>query len=134
MPDKVGFARAALVLLKISIKTSLLIFLSSLKVIFSSNSVSFPFIFVVYPDPNGLSFSPSFIVIEAILGDKILLRCLFSYILIDFGKRENAQQFFLLMIVSLFCERLILKLYSAKYRSMLNSDTQEYIPRIQDFT
>ena len=40
----------------------------------------------------------------------------------------------LLKIVSLFCERLILKLYSAKYRSILNSDTQEYIPRIQDFT
>jgi hypothetical protein len=95
VPDKVGFARAALVLLKISIKTSLLIFLFLLKVIFNSNSVSFPFLFVVYPDPNGLSFSPSFIVIEAILGDKILLRCLFSYILIDFGKRENALQFFL---------------------------------------
>ena len=40
----------------------------------------------------------------------------------------------LLKIVSLFCERLILKLYSAKYQSMLNSDTQEYIPRIQYFT
>ena len=40
----------------------------------------------------------------------------------------------LLKIVSLFCERLILKLYSAKYRSMLNSDTQEYIPQILSFT
>ena len=40
----------------------------------------------------------------------------------------------LLKIVSLFCERLILKLYSAKYRSMLNSDTQEYIPQIISFT
>jgi len=40
----------------------------------------------------------------------------------------------LLKIVSLFCERLILKLYSAKYQSILNSENQEYIPRIQDFT
>ena len=40
----------------------------------------------------------------------------------------------MLKIVFLFCERLILKLYSAKYRSMLNSDTQEYIPRILSFT
>ena len=40
----------------------------------------------------------------------------------------------LLKIVSLLCERLILKLYSAKYRSMLNSDTQEYIPQILSFT
>ena len=34
----------------------------------------------------------------------------------------------------LFCERLILKLYSAKYWSMLNSETQEYIPLILSFT
>ena len=34
----------------------------------------------------------------------------------------------------MLCERLILKLYSAKYRSMLNSDTQEYIPQILSFT
>ena len=40
----------------------------------------------------------------------------------------------MLKIVSLFCERLILKLYSAKYRSILNSDTQEYIPQILSFT
>ena len=40
----------------------------------------------------------------------------------------------MLKIVFLFCERLILKLYSAKYRSMLNSDTQEYIPQILSFT
>ena len=40
----------------------------------------------------------------------------------------------LLKIVSLLCERFILKVYSAKYRSMLNSDTQEYIPQILSFT
>ena len=40
----------------------------------------------------------------------------------------------LLKIVSLLCERLVLKLYSAKERSMLNSDTQEYIPQIISFT
>ena len=34
----------------------------------------------------------------------------------------------------MLCERLILKLYSAEYRSMLNSDTQEYIPQILSFT
>ena len=73
LPDKVGFARGELVLLKISINTSLLIFLLLLKTIFSSNSVSFPFIFVVYPEPNGLSVSPSFIVIEVIPDDKTLL-------------------------------------------------------------
>ena len=50
------------------------------------------------------------------------------------GERSTILFIKLLKIVFLFCERLILKLYSAKYRSMLNSDTQEYIPRIQDFT
>jgi len=50
------------------------------------------------------------------------------------GERSTILSINLLKIVSLFCERLILKLYSAKYRSMLNSDTQEYIPLIQDFT
>ena len=40
----------------------------------------------------------------------------------------------MLKIVSLFCERLILKLYSAKERSILNSETQEYIPQILSFT
>ena len=40
----------------------------------------------------------------------------------------------MLKIVSLFCERLILKLYSAKYRSILNSETQEYIPEVLSFT
>ena len=40
----------------------------------------------------------------------------------------------MLKIVSLFCERLILKLYSAKYRSILNSETQECIPQILSFT
>ncbi len=44
------------------------------------------------------------------------------------GERSTTLFINLLKIVSLFCERLILKLYSAKYRSMLNSDTQEYIP------
>ena len=34
----------------------------------------------------------------------------------------------------MLCERLILKLYSAKYRSILNSETQEYIPQILFFT
>ena len=34
----------------------------------------------------------------------------------------------------MLCERLILKLYSAKYRSMLNSETQEYIPEVLSFT
>ena len=43
------------------------------------------------------------------------------------GERSTILFINLLKIVSLLCERLILKLYSAKYRSMLNSDTQEYI-------
>ena len=42
------------------------------------------------------------------------------------GERSTILFINLLKVVSLFCERLILKLYSAKYRSMLNSDTQEY--------
>ena len=50
------------------------------------------------------------------------------------GERSTILFINLLKIVSLFCERLILKLYSAKYRSMLNSDTQEYIPQILSFT
>ena len=50
------------------------------------------------------------------------------------GERSTILFINLLKIVSLLCERLILKLYSAKYWSMLNSDTQEYIPLIQDFT
>ena len=45
------------------------------------------------------------------------------------GERSTILFINLLKIVSLLCERLILKLYSAKYWSMLNSDTQEYIPR-----
>ena len=50
------------------------------------------------------------------------------------GERSTILFINLLKIVSLFCERLILKLYSAKYRSILNSDTQEYIPQILSFT
>ena len=50
------------------------------------------------------------------------------------GERSTILFINLLKIVSLLCERLILKLYSAKYRSMLNSDTQEYIPQILSFT
>ena len=45
------------------------------------------------------------------------------------GERSTILFIKRLKIVFLFCERLILKLYSAKYRSMLNSVTQEYIPR-----
>ena len=50
------------------------------------------------------------------------------------GERSTILFINLLKIVSLLCERLVLKLYSAKERSMLNSDTQEYIPQIISFT
>ena len=50
------------------------------------------------------------------------------------GERSTILFINLLKIVSLLCERLVLKLYSAKERSMLNSDTQEYIPQILSFT
>ena len=50
------------------------------------------------------------------------------------GERSTILFINLLKIVSLLCERLVLKLYSAKERSILNSETQEYIPQILSFT